>query len=717
MTELARCGFIYDTDDTGVVTVTLDMPGPVNAMNELFRVGMLELVTRLEQQCGLRGVIFASAKKTFFAGGDVKEMLAADLSDRDTWSKRLHLTNTLLRRIEHLRVPVVAAINGAALGGGFELCLACNRRIAVRDIGASIGFPEVTIGLFPGAGGIVRSVYLIGLKNALPLVLDGTRLTASTSQALGLIDELVDDIEDLLPAAHAWIRSNPTAWVQPWDAAGRQLPGDDLVAGDIHQFLSDTAATIQDRTRGLMPAPQAIVEVARHTVSSGFHSALQTQEKLFVDLFVRPETRNVMTANFVDLTEVKSGRLRPGNFEKTEVRRLGVLGAGMMGRGIAQVAASRGILVVLKDVRPELAEQAKATISSELSKAVKAGRISTDQAARTLEHIQVAADLSALQGCDFVVEAVFEDVEIKAEVTRAVQSHLAADCMLGSNTSTLPITLLAQASECPENFVGTHFFSPVDRMQLVEIIRGERTSEATLARAIDFAIQLGKLPIVVNDTPGFFTSRVYGPYMDEGSRLVEDGVDPALVDPLAREIGMPVGPLAAHDEVSLELTRKAIATLRKIGVYGKTFSLDANGRMADLLIGRYNRGGRHYGGGFYEYPANGPKFVWPVLYEIFHKPDAAISTEDVKDRILFRQVVESLKCLDEGVVTSVAEANIGALYGLGAPAWTGGYIQFVNTYGLRRFAARATQLADRYGERFRPPAILDRKIAAGEAFR
>lgn len=714
MKNLEKHGFHYDQDKVGIVTITMDMPGSVNAINDSFREALRETIAILEQQKGLKGVVLTSAKSTFIAGGDVKEMRLADPAHKNEWLEKIQLINDTLRRIEKLPVPVVAAINGAALGGGLEVCLACNHRIIVNSPKAVLGFPEVTLGLFPAGGGVIRSIHMIGLEKTLPLVLEGTTLTPDKAKAVGWVDEIVERIEDLVPAAKAWISANPTASAQPWDIKGHTIPGGDIQNPAIQVLLDMAHASVLKKTQGLLPAPQMVLTMARKTVTASFDATLPIQNSLFLDLIFRPETKNLLTSNFLHINEVKSGTSRPKNIEKTPVKKLGILGAGMMGQGITYAAAMVGIEVVLKDVSLASAEKGKAYTQKLLEKAVKGGRMTEAKKAEILALIKPTENYADMEGCDFMVEAVFENIELKTQVMAEAEPFMDKGGVFSSNTSTLPITMLAKASRHPENYIGTHFFSPVDKMQLVEIICGEKTSDATIARAFDFVQQIRKIPIVVNDGPGFFTSRVFGPYMDEGSWLLEDGVDPVTIESLAKKIGMPVGPLAIHDEVSLMLTRKVVTTLRSLGIYGKEFRVDANCRTTDKLIDEYNRAGRYYGGGYYEYPESGEKHIWPKLYEIYHRPDVSIPDEDIKDRFLFRSVIETLKCLEEGVLRSVADGNIGSLYGIGAPAWTGGYLQFVNTYGLQRFSDRANQLADLYGERFRPPRILAEKIAANE---
>ncbi|MCY1262326.1 Fatty acid oxidation complex subunit alpha [compost metagenome] len=712
--------FKYEKDADGIVTLTMDMPGPVNAMNQLYRESMAEAVQRLEQEDGLSGVVIASAKSTFFAGGDLNELLDFEPGDEADFQAKIEQTKNDLRRIERLPVPVVAAINGAALGGGFEIALACNRRIALNQPAVVVGLPEVTLGLLPGAGGIVRLVHRLGLEKALPLLLEGKRLKPAEASALGLVEELVDSAEALVPAAKAWIKAqagSEEARVQPWDRKGHKIPGGTAQQPHLAQMIAGALAMTAKTTRGLLPAPERILAVAVESTLLDFDAALQVETRGLTFLAASVQAKNIISTMFFQMNEVNGGSSRPQGFDKYKVGKLGILGAGMMGNGIAHVAAKVGIEVVLLDVSLEAAEKGKAGIEKQLAKLVSQGRLSEEKQAAILGLIKPTADYADLQGADFIVEAVFESVELKAKVTQLAEEQLGDSAIFGTNTSTLPISLLAKASRRPANFIGVHFFSPVEKMPLVEIICGEQTSEETLAKAFDFARQIGKTAIVVNDSLGFFTSRTFGSFFDEGCKLLLEGVDPLLIDNLGRQIGMPVGPLTVLDEVSLELMRKVNETQKEMGVFATVFDNSHSDEVGNILIKEYNRPGRHYGGGFYDYPEGGEKTIWPGLYERFHKPEVVVPVEDIKERLLFRQAIEAVKCLEEGVLRSVADGNVGSILGIGAPVWTGGFLQFVNGYGIERFIDRAHELERAYGERFAPPKLLLDKAQAGEALR
>lgn len=701
--------FNYEKDTDGIVTVTMDMPGSVNAMNQLYRDTMATTIQRLEQEAGLTGVVIASAKSTFFAGGDLNELTDFKPGDEAEFQAKIELTKNDLRRLERLPVPVVAAINGAALGGGFEIALACNHRVLLNNPAAVVGLPEVSLGLLPGAGGIVRLVHTLGLEKALPLLLEGKRLKPAEAQGLGLVDEMVEQADALVPAAKVWIKAqsqDEVRGVQPWDRKGHKIPGGTVLQPHVAQMLAGALAVTAKNTRGLLPAPERILAVAAEATLLDFDTALLVETRGLTYLAASVQAKNIISTMFFQMNEVNGGSSRPKGFDKSKVTRLGIIGAGMMGNGIAHVSAKVGIEVVLLDVSLESAEKGKASVDKLLTKSVSQGRLSEAKKAEILALIKPTADYADLQGADFVVEAVFESVDLKGKVTQLTEAQLLKKAVFGTNTSTLPISLLAKASKRPSNYIGIHFFSPVEKMPLVEIICGEQTSDETLAKAFDFARQIGKTAIVVNDSLGFFTSRTFGSYFDEGCKLLLEGVDPLLIDNLGKQIGMPVGPLTVLDEVSLELMRKVNETQKDMGVFATVFDNSNSDKVGNILIKEHSRPGRHYGGGFYDYPEGGEKTIWPGLYELFYKADVSVPVDDIKDRLLFRQVIETVKCLQEGVLRSVADGNVGSILGIGAPMWTGGFLQFINGYGLERFIKRAEELSRAYGDRFAPPQLL-----------
>ncbi len=712
-------GFHYEKDTNGVVTVTMDMDGPVNSMSEAFLPALRDTVQKLEAETDLTGVVLASAKKTFFAGGDLNSLCQVTEDNAETFFNEAQAIKAEFRRLEKLGKPTVAAINGAALGGGLELALACHYRIAWDNKTVQLGFPEVTLGLLPGGGGVVKAIYLMGLMASNEYLIEGKRVAPAKAKEAGLINETVGSLDDLIPRAKAWIaenQGNEAACTQPWDTKGYKIPGGNANHPGVAQMLPVASAMIAQKTRGLLPAPVKILDVAVSAMRVDFDTAMRIESRGLTELALTPVAKNMINTFFFNLNQINGGASRPKDVPPQKTEKVGVLGAGMMGQGIAYVSAMAGIEVVLKDISIEAAEKGKAYSENLLNKRVERGRMSAEQAQQILALIKPTADNADLDGCDLIIEAVFENMALKHEITKELEPHLAEGGVWGSNTSTLPITQLAEASSNADNFIGIHFFSPVDKMPLVEIIMGENTSDLALAKAFDYTKQIRKTPIVVNDSLGFFTSRTFGTYLDEGVRLLTEGVHPIQIDNLGKAIGMPVGPLTVYDEVSLELSRKAWATWKDMGVLDNWGDGTITRDVIETMVGEHGRGGRHHGGGFYEYGEGGSKKIWPGLMDIYYKPDTNLAEQDIKDRLLFRQVIEALKCLETNVLRTVADGNIGSIMGIGAPAWTGGLIQFVNTYGLERFSARCDELANQYGDRFVAPAIVAEKIAAGELF-
>ncbi len=711
--------FQYQKDADGIVTVTMDMTGPVNSMSAEFNPVMKETVKKLEKEEGLTGVVFASAKKTFFAGGDLNSLLATTPEQTQDFFNNIEDMKADFRRLEKLPVPVVSAINGAALGGGFEICLMTNYRIAYNHKSVQLGLPEVGLGLLPGGGGVVRMVNLLGLQNALPFLLEGKKVTPEKALKAGMIHETVDSLDALIPRAKAYIleqKGNEAAAVQPWDVKGFKIPGGDANSPKLAQVLMGAPAMLTKKTRGLLPAPEQILDCAVEATRLNFDTAMTIESRGLAHLAVTPEAKNMISTYFFQMNKVNGGASRPQGVEPQLTKKVGVLGAGMMGQGIAYVSAMAGIEVILKDISEESAEKGKAYSERLLAKRVANGRMTEEKKAAVLALIKPTADDNDLQGCDLIIEAVFENIELKNKITQSTEKFLAEGGVWGSNTSTLPITQLAEASSKAENFIGIHFFSPVDKMPLVEIICGDNTSDVALAKAFDYTKQIKKTPIVVNDSLGFFTSRTFGTYFDEGARMVIEGAYPVRVDNLGKAIGMPVGPLTVHDEVSQELSRKAFETWSDMGVMDKWGEQDSLRKVINFLTVENGRGGRHHNGGYFDYSADGGKTIWPQLVDQFYKSDVEVSDEDIKDRLLFRQVIETLKCLQSNVLRTVADGNAGSIMGIGAPVWTGGFIQFVNTYGLENFQTRCGELAAKYGERFVCPQIVEDKIFAGETF-
>ncbi|HET7533727.1 MAG TPA: 3-hydroxyacyl-CoA dehydrogenase NAD-binding domain-containing protein [Nocardioidaceae bacterium] len=727
MTETAQQSAVrWDKDSDGIVVLTLDDPtASANTMNELYKESMAAAVARLDQEKDeITGVVVTSAKKTFFAGGDLKMMVQAGPEDAPRIFETVEAIKADLRRLELFGKPVVAAINGAALGGGLEITLACHHRIAV-DGRYDLGLPEVSLGLLPGGGGVTRLVRMFGMYDALmTYLLTGTKLKPAQAKEKGLVDEVVATQDELVPAAKAWIlanKDNAEAASQPWDRPGYKMPGGAPSNPKVAAVLPAFPANLRKQAKGAdYPAPKAIMSAAVEGAQVDFDTASRIESRYLTKLITGPISKNMIQAFFFDLQAINSGSLRPEGVDKFTATRLGVLGAGMMGAGIAYSAARSGIEVVLKDVSVENAEKGKGYSVKLLDKAVERGKMSREKADEVLARITPTADPSDLTGCDLVIEAVFEDPGLKNKVFGEILDVVNPDALLCSNTSTLPISELAEGVDRPEDFIGLHFFSPVDKMPLVEIIRGAKTSDKAVAHAIDVVQQIKKTPIVVNDSRGFYTSRVYGTLLTEAVALLEEGVDPQTIERAATMAGFPAPPLAMLDEVSLTLSqsiRKAAEAAAERE--GSTLPEQPGTATIDRMIEEFGRKGKAAGAGFYEYPTDGgKKFLWPGLRENFTKEGLEVPLRDIQERYLFRMSLETAKCFAEGVIESAAAANIGSIFGIGFPPLYGGTVQYMQGYegGLSGFVARARELAATYGERFAPPAYLVELAEKGERF-
>ncbi|HET6859077.1 MAG TPA: 3-hydroxyacyl-CoA dehydrogenase NAD-binding domain-containing protein [Streptomyces sp.] len=713
----------WEQDETGVVTLVLDDPNQsANTMNQAFKASIAAIADRAEaEKDSIRGIVFTSAKKTFFAGGDLKDMIkvgpehAQQAFDTGTAIKKS------LRRIETLGKPVVAAINGAALGGGYEIALACHHRIALDAPGSKIGLPEVTLGLLPAGGGVTRTVRLMGIADALmKVLLQGTQYNPRRALENGLVHEVVATREEMLASARAFIDANPESQ-QPWDVKGYKIPGGTPASPRFAANLPAFPANLKKQTAGApYPAPRNILAAAVEGSQVDFETALTIEARYFTELVTGQISKNMIQAFFFDLQAVNAGVSRPQGIEPRRVRKVAVLGAGMMGAGIAYTCARAGIDVVLKDVTAEAAAKGKAYSQKLLDKALSRGRTTEAKRDELLARITPTADPADLAGCDAVIEAVFEDTALKHKVFQEIQDIIEPDALLCSNTSTLPITGLAEGVSRPVDFIGLHFFSPVDKMPLVEIIKGERSGDEALARAFDLVRQIKKTPIVVNDSRGFFTSRVIGQFINEGVAMVGEGIEPASIEQAAAQAGYPAKVLSLMDELTLTLPRKIRnETKRAVEEAGGSWPGHPSDAVIDRMVDEFGRPGRSGGAGFYEYGEDGKRTrLWPGLREHFTRPGVEIPFTDMKERMLFSEALDTVRCFEEGVLTSVADANIGSIMGIGFPAWTGGAIQYINGYegGLPGFVARARELTEKYGERFTPPALLLEKAERGEKF-
>jgi len=715
----------YDIDADGIVTLTLDDPNQsANTMNDLYASSMKAAVERLyAEQDNITGVVVASAKKTFFAGGDLKKMMPVRAEHAAEIMVQIESMKDVLRKLETFPKPVVAAINGAALGGGLEIALATNHRIAVEGK-YGIGLPEVKLGLLPGGGGVTRTVRMFGLMKALMEILGtGAEFKPAAAQEMGLVDEVVATPEELVPAAKAWIKANPEEIAQPWDKPGYKIPGGTPSSPSLAAFLPAFAPLLRKQMKQAdFHAPKAILSAAVEGMQVDFETATRIESRYFTSLVTSQQAKNMIQAFFFDLGSINSGALRPDGFEKYLPKKTVVLGAGMMGAGIAYVLARAGVEVVLKDVSIEAAEKGKAYTANLNEKAVSRGKLSAERSAEILARITPTIDPADAQGADCVVEAVFEDVALKQKVFNEVIPFLAPDALLCSNTSTLPITELAkgiEGTDAARRFIGLHFFSPVDKMPLVEIIKGAETSDEALAKAYDITLGIKKTPMIAHDSRGFYTSRVIGTQIEEGLALLLEGQQPYAIERAATQAGYPVGPLQIADELNMELMVKIAKTTREAaGITELTVTEQVCGRMIEA-----GRPSKLKGAGFYEYVDGKRTSIWADLATLFPIAEEQYPMQDLKDRMMFREAIETAKTFEEGVVTSAAHANIGSIFGIGFPPATGGAAQFITgydapdgTYGIEAFIKRADELADKYGEQLRPTQYLRDMAAKGETF-
>ena len=709
---MAENTITWDKDADGIVTLTLDDPtGSANVMNEHYQESMHKAVERLvAEKDSITGVVVTSAKKTFMAGGDLKGMITIGPENAGEAFAMVENVKRDLRTLETLGKPVVAAINGAALGGGLEIALACHHRIAADVKGSQIGLPEVSLGLLPGGGGVTRTVRMLGIQNAFVSVLSqGTRFKPAQAKELGLIDEVLPTIDELVPAAKAWIKANPEAHTQPWDAKGYKMPGGTPASPALAAILPSFPALLRKQLKGApMPAPRAILSAAVEGAQVDFDTASRIESRYFTELVTGHVAKNMIQAFFFDMQAINSGGSRPEGIGKTPIKKIGVLGAGMMGAGIAYVSAKAGFDVVLKDVTIEAANKGKAYSEKIEAKALERGKTTPEKSKTLLDRITATADAKDFAGVDFVIEAVFESQELKHKVFGEIEDIVEPNAVLGSNTSTLPITGLATGVKRQDDFIGIHFFSPVDKMPLVEIIKGEKTSDDALARVFDYTLAIGKTPIVVNDSRGFYTSRVIGTFINEALAMLGEGVEPASIEHAGTQAGYPAPPLQLSDELNMELMHKiAVASRKGIEDAGGTYSPHPAEAVVEKMI-EAGRPSRLSGAGFYEYTDGKRTNLWPGLRDTFKSGSSTPPLQDMIDRMLFAEALETQKCFDEGVITTTADANIGSIMGIGFPPWTGGAAQYITGYpgGKAAFVARAKELAARFGDRFNPPASL-----------
>lgn len=684
---------------------------PVNIINEETMEEFESLLIKAMKDTSIKGLILTSSKKEFVVGADLN--MIASIDSPEIIMKSATKLHKLLRMLETSGKPVVAAINGTALGGGYEICLACHYRIAIDNSHIEIGLPEVLLGLLPGGGGCQRLPRLIGIQNALRPLLEGQKFHPQQALELKMIDQLVNSKEELINASVKWIREigNTT---QPWDNKEYKIPGGKITAPNNIMIMSATAALLKKKTHGNYPAPEAILNAINEGLQLDFDLALKVETRYFAKCVTSSVAKNMIRTLFFNLNEANKGATRPKSIPPSDIKTVGILGAGMMGAGIAYVSANAGLNVALKDISKETAEKGKTYTTKLLDKKVSKGFMSNEKRDKILEKIKTTDNPSDVSNCDLIIEAVFEDRQLKATITKETELVISPNTIFASNTSTLPITGLAEASQRPENFIGLHFFSPVDKMPLVEIIVGKKTSEHAIAICIDYVRKIRKTPIVVNDSRGFYTSRVFTSYVFEGLELLAEGISPSIIENAGKAAGMPVGPLAVADEVSIELCYKVnkqtekdtstINTSKAIGVINK-------------FIEKLNRPGRKGKKGFYNYPTDGSKkYLYPELSSIYPLKKEQPTLETVKKRLMHRQALEAVKCFEENVVTNPADADIGSIFGWGFAPYTGGVLSYIDWIGIKTFVQECENFESKYGERFRPTNNLKKMAVENEKF-
>lgn len=700
----------------GIATMTIDVKErPMNLLTPEFLDDLAATVETVAANDAIKGVVMLSGKDSFLAGADLMSIVHSyDRQDSiEKYYQDSVVYSRILRRMETCGKPYAVVINGTALGGGLELCLGCHYRVVENNPKSVLGLPEVNVGLLPGAGGTQRLPRLIGIEKSAPLLLKGTHLSPSAAVEMGIGHELVAPGEGVA-AATKWLLESATA-VQPWDVKGFTVPGGaGASTQQLRNFFSVGTALLAKETKHNYPAPIAIMSCLYEGPIVPMDKALEIEVKYFATLLANPVARNLTRTLFINKGKADKLVARPKGVEAKQFKKVAVLGAGMMGAGIAFVSARAGMEVVLLDTDMANAEKGKDYSRGLMQKRLDRGQTSQDKMDALLALITPTTDFADLAGCDLVIEAVFENREIKADVTRKAEAVIGSDAIFASNTSTLPISGLAEASVRPESFIGLHFFSPVDKMALLEVIVGEKTSQQCLANALDYVKQIRKTPIVVNDHRGFYTSRVFGTFCDEGLAMLSEGVAPALIENCAVQAGMPVGPLAVVDEVTIELQYKV--NMQNAADIGEAYEMPHAWPVWVNFHENLKRLGKRYGAGFYDYPEGAKKRLWPGLAEQYPPAAEQPTPEEVKTRILYRQAIESVRCLEEGVMNTPEDADIGSILGWGFPAYTGGTVSFIETVGIKQFVAEADRLAATYGKRFAVPEGLRKMAESGGRF-
>ncbi len=710
MTETIK----FDVDSDGIALLTIDLPGrSMNVIDEAVSRDLREVIEKVAADPAIKGAVITSGKPAFLAGADLGMLGAqAGASSVQDMFEHAHALNRQLRRLETCGKPFAAAINGLAMGGGLEITLACHYRVCADDPKIQLALPEVKVGLLPGGGGTQRLPRLMGVQPALMYLVKGDSMSPQQAKAAGAVHELAP-LSEIVARAKAWIREKGDP-VQPWDKKGFKVPGGEgaFNPGIVQTFTGGNAMA-QKETLGNYPAVLAILSCVYEGHQVPMDAALRIESRYFTRLMMDPSSKAMIRSLFINKQAADKLARRPQGVEKFEVKTLGILGAGMMGAGIAYVSAQAGMTVILLDTSSEAAGKGKAYSEGLVRKGIERGKVSAEKGEALLGRIRPTTSYDDLKGCDLVIEAVFENRDVKDGVTRKTEAAIPDLPVFASNTSTLPITGLAKSFSRPQDFIGLHFFSPVDRMPLVEIIMGKETSQQTLARAMDYVAQIRKTPIVVNDSRGFYTSRCFGTYVAEGLAMLADGVVPALIENGGKQAGMPVGPLDVGDAVSIELGYKVREQTKKD--LGDAWKPAPGDHIVDKLMA-LGRLGKKAGKGYYEYPEGGKKYLWPGLTENWPSAAEQPDVAEVKKRFLYRQAVEAARCLEEGVLTDPADGDIGAIFGWGFAPFTGGPFSLIDAVGLDAFVRECDRLAQQYGPRFTPPKLLRDMAAKGESF-
>lgn len=717
--------FTMSTDAEGVATIVWDTIGKsMNVLNLEAMKDLNLLVTQALADDAVKGIIITSGKEGTFAGGmDLNVIAQMKEQAGDNPAKGLMdglmESHGVLRKIERAGMddknkggkPIACAMPGTGLGIGFEIPLACHRIFVADNPKAKIGLPEILVGIFPGMGGTTRLVRKLGAMTASPYLLEGKLSDPKKALSAGLIDEIVP-ADELLAKAKEWVLSNPSI-VKPWDEKGYKMPGGAPYHPAGFMTFVGASAMVNGKTQGVYPAAKALLSAVYEGAMVPFDTALKIEARWFTHVLMNPSSSAMIRSLFINKEALEKGAVRPAGVEDQSVKKVGIMGAGMMGAGIALVSALAGIEVTLIDSTQEAADKGKSYTTAYMDKGISRGKATEEKKEKVLGLITATTDYAALEGCDLIVEAVFEDVGVKAEVTKKVQEVVGPDCIFATNTSTLPITQLATASNNEEQFIGIHFFSPVDKMLLVEIIKGKKTGDRAVAKALDYVRQIKKTPIVVNDERFFYANRCIIPYVNEGVRMVQEGIEPALIENAAKLVGMPLGPLQLTDETSIDLGVKiAKATKEALGA-------EYDDSTDDIMFWMFEEGrlGRKANAGFYSYDEKGKRqLLWEGLKEKYPTAEEQPDVTEVQNRLLLAQVLEAVRAIEEGVLMDIREGDVGAILGWGFAPWSGGPLSWLDMVGTPWAVETTNALAEKHGNRFQAPALLEEMAAKGQSF-